>query len=66
MIQGCYFMLALALVLFTASQYFSPIILRDIIESPQVYDATADYLHWRTSVSYTHLTVLWEGSSRRR
>ena len=31
MIQGCYFMLALAVVLFTASQYFSPIILRDII-----------------------------------
>ena len=48
MVQGCYFMLVLAVALFAASQYFSPIILRDIIESPQVYGATADYLHWRT------------------
>lgn len=37
MVQGCYFMLVLAVALFAASQYFSPIILRDIIESPQVY-----------------------------
>jgi len=44
MVQGCYFMLVLAVALFAASQYFSPIILRDIIESPQVYGATADYL----------------------
>ena len=60
MIQGCYFMLALAVVLFTASQYFSPIILRDIIESPQVYDATADYLHWRTyGIFFSFLCVMF-------
>lgn len=52
MVQGCYFMLVLAVALFAASQYFSPIILRDIIESPQVYGATADYLHWRTYVPF--------------
>ena len=31
MVQGCYFMLVLAVALFAASQYFSPIILRDIM-----------------------------------
>lgn len=60
MVQGCYFMLVLAVALFTASQYFSPIILRDIIESPQVYSATADYLHWRTyGVFFSFLCVMF-------
>lgn len=60
MIQGCYFMLPWAVVLFTASQYFSPIILRDIIESPQVYDATADYLHRRTyGIFFSFLCVMF-------
>lgn len=60
MVQGCYFMLVLAAALFSASQYFSPIILRDIIESPQVYEATADYLHWRTyGVFFSFLCVMF-------
>lgn len=60
MVQGCYFMLVLAVALFAASQYFSPIILRDIIESPQVYGATADYLHWRTyGIFFSFLCVMF-------
>lgn len=47
MVQGCYFMLALALVLFTLSHYVSPLILGNTIQSPQVYEATLEYLHWR-------------------
>ena len=60
MVQGCYFMLVLAVALFAASQYFSPIILRDIIESPQVYGATADYVHWRTyGIFFSFLCVMF-------
>ena len=60
MVQGCYFMLVLAVALFAASQYFSPIILRDIIESPQVYGATVDYLHWRTyGIFFSFLCVMF-------
>lgn len=60
MVQGCYFMLILALALFTASQYFSPKILREVIESPQVYGATVEYLHWRTyGVFFSFLCVMF-------
>lgn len=49
-----------AVALFAASQYFSPIILRDIIESPQVYGATVDYLHWRTyGIFFSFLCVMF-------
>lgn len=60
MIQGCYFMLALALVLFTVSQYASPGILRKAIESPQVYGATVEYLNWRSyGVFFSFLCVMF-------
>lgn len=60
MIQGCYFMLALAAALFATSRYFSPAILRDIIESPAVYDSTVDYLRWRSyGVFFSFLCVMF-------
>ncbi len=46
-IQGCYFMLAASALLFFISDFFSPDILRGIIDSPDVYQATNDYLYWR-------------------
>lgn len=60
LVQGCYFMLALALLLFTVSLYVSPAILRDAIESPHVYGATIEYLHWRTyGVFFSFLCVMF-------
>ena len=60
MIQGCYFMLALALLLFFTSRYLSPSILRHAIESPQVFGATMEYLHWRTyGVFFSFLCVMF-------
>lgn len=47
MVQGCYFMLSMALVLFVLSNYVSPLILQRVIQSPDVYGATVEYLHWR-------------------
>lgn len=45
--QGIYFQILLAAVLFLLSYCFSPILLRHIIESPQIYEAATGYLHWR-------------------
>lgn len=60
LVQGCYFMLALALALFFASRYFSPSILRDTIESPHVYAATMEYLNWRTyGIFFSFLCVMF-------
>ena len=45
--QGIYFLLAVAIILFTLSIVFSPHILRNIISSPHIYDAAESYIHWR-------------------
>lgn len=45
--QGVYFMGGLALLLFLLSQLFSPIVLRTIINSPDVSQAAGSYLNWR-------------------
>ena len=58
MVQGCYFMLVLAVALFAASQYFSPIILRDIIESPQVYGATVDFRAYYVGITQTKILTV--------
>lgn len=46
-IQGVLFLLMMAVVLFTISQVYSPAILRQLIESDQVYHATVSYMNWR-------------------
>lgn len=45
--QGIYFLLAMAVIVFALSLSFSPQILRSIISSPHIYEASASYLHWR-------------------
>lgn len=45
--QGIYFQTGLAAVLFLLSYCFSPLLLKRIIVSPQIYEAATSYLHWR-------------------
>lgn len=45
--QGVYFLLALAVIMFALSLYFSPQILKSIISSPHIYEASVSYLNWR-------------------
>lgn len=45
--QGIYFLLAVAVILFTLSLVFSPNILQSIISSPNIYNAAESYIHWR-------------------
>lgn len=45
--QGTLFLLLLAAVLFTASHLYSPLILRKLIGSDDVYWATMSYVDWR-------------------
>ncbi len=48
LIQGCYFMLGAAALLFVFSAFCSSGILRNIIDSPEVFQATDEYLYWRS------------------
>ena len=45
--QGIYFLLAFALIMFTLSIYLSPLLLKNIISSPRIYDASHKYINWR-------------------
>lgn len=45
--QGTIFLLLVATLLFTLSYLYSPIVLRFLIDSEQVYQATISYLSWR-------------------
>lgn len=45
--QGVYFLIATAAVLFTLSLLFSPMILKNIISSPNIYEAALSYINWR-------------------
>lgn len=45
--QGVYFLLAMAVIMFTVSLCFSPHILGMIISSPNIYEASVSYLNWR-------------------
>lgn len=45
--QGIYFLLALAGIMFALSMYFSPILLKQIISSPNIYEASLNYINWR-------------------
>lgn len=45
--QGLYFLLLLAVVMFFASRYFTPMLLEGVIGSRAVYDAAISYLDWR-------------------
>lgn len=45
--QGSLFLLLLAATLFTVSHFYSPVILRKLIGSDDVYHATMSYIDWR-------------------
>ena len=45
--QGIYFLLALAVIAFAISLYFSPQLLKSIISSPHIYEAAVSYINWR-------------------
>lgn len=45
--QGIYFLLALAVIMFTLSMCFSPHLLKNIIASPNIYEAALSYINWR-------------------
>ena len=45
--QGILFLFALAAVMFAFSQLFSPLILKGIIQSDEVFNATISYINWR-------------------
>lgn len=47
-IQGMMFLLVFATLLYFASNYFSATLLKSWIKSPEVYEAAAHYLDWRT------------------
>lgn len=46
--QGTIMMMAIAAILFTLSRIFTPGILRSIISSDAIYEATLTYIGWRT------------------
>ena len=45
--QGLFFLSAFALVVFDLSKLFSPMLLRALISSDSVYEATMNYIEWR-------------------
>lgn len=45
--QGIFFLLAIAGIMFILSRTFSTHILKELIESPAVYNATVSYINWR-------------------
>ena len=47
MMQGCMFLLAMAVVLFGLSQWSAPVLVRMLISSDAIYEGTLDFLHWR-------------------
>ena len=47
MMQGCLFLLMTAAVLFGLCQWSMPAVVRMLISSDQIYDATCEFLQWR-------------------
>lgn len=47
MMQGCLFLLIMAVILFGLCQWSMPAIVRLLISSDNIYDATCEFLHWR-------------------
>lgn len=45
--QSTFFLMILAAVMFILSRTFSPILLKEAIDSPAVYQATVSYINWR-------------------
>lgn len=58
--QGVLFLFVFAIVLFTLSHIYSPVILRQIIDSDDVYRATMDYVDWRVyGFFFSYISVMF-------
>lgn len=60
-LQGTFFLLLLASLLFTASHLYSPFFLRKLIGSDDVYQATMKYVDWRVYGFSSPLSPLCSG-----
>lgn len=47
MMQGCLFLFVMAAILFGLCQWSMPVVVRMLISSDGIYDATCEFLHWR-------------------
>ena len=47
MMQGCLFLFVTAVVIFGLCQWLMPSLVRQLISSDIIYDATCEFLHWR-------------------
>ncbi len=47
MIQGCLFLLALAFLAFGIARFWGGDIMRVVVSSEEIYDATMEFIHWR-------------------
>ncbi|MBQ8239258.1 MAG: MATE family efflux transporter [Bacteroides sp.] len=47
MMQGCLFLFVMAAVLFGLCQWSMPVVVRALISSDNIYDATCEFLYWR-------------------
>ena len=54
--QGIYFQIGLATLMVILSYCFTPIVLKHIIDSEQIYEAAASYLHWRVFGAFFSFT----------
>lgn len=54
--QGIYFQIGLAALMVILSYCFTPIVLKHIITSEQIYEAAASYLHWRVFGAFFSFT----------
>lgn len=54
--QGIYFQIGLAAFMVILSYCFTPIVLKHVIASEQIYEAAASYLHWRVFGAFFSFT----------
>ena len=45
--NGLYFLLGLSVIIITASELFSPMLMRHLVSSEAIYDASLSYVRWR-------------------
>ena len=62
MMQGCLFLLAMAAVIFGLFRWSMPTIVRVLISSDNIYDATCEFLHWRMfGFFFSFVNVIFRG-----
>lgn len=54
--QGIYFQVMLAAVIFVIATLFTPVVLKQIVSSPKIYEAAINYLNWRVFGAFFSFT----------